>query len=42
MDLMCILGEADGFRDHFGAENKKEKKTGNNFATCQCRNVPVL
>ena len=30
---MCIIGEAGGFRDHFGAEKKKEKKTGSNVAT---------
>ena len=36
---MCITGEAGGFRDHFGDENKKEKKTGSNFATLQRRDV---
>ena len=30
---MCITGEASGFRDHFGAEKKKEKKIGNKVAT---------
>ena len=39
MDLMCIIGEAGGFRDHFGAKKKKEKKTGSNVATSQCRDV---
>ena len=36
---MCITGEAGGFWDHFGAKKKKEKKTGSNVATCQCRDV---
>ena len=35
MDLMCIIGEAGGFQDHFGVEKMKEKKTGNNVATFQ-------
>ena len=37
MDLMCITGEAGGFRDDFGAEKKKEKKTSSN--TSRCSNV---
>ena len=36
---MCITGEAGGFRDHFGAEKKKEKKTGSNVSTFQRRDV---
>ena len=36
---MCITGEAGGFRDHFGAEKKKKKKTGSTVATCQRHNV---
>ena len=36
---MCITGEAGGFRNHFGAEKKKEKKTGSNIATFQRRDV---
>ena len=36
---MCITGEAGGFRDHFGAKKKKEKKIGTNVATFQRRDV---
>ena len=36
---MCITGEAGGFWDHFGAEKKKEKKTGSNIATSQRRDI---
>ena len=36
---MCITGEVGGFRDHFGVEKKKEKKTGSNVAAFQCRDV---
>ena len=38
---MCITGEAGGFRDHFGAKKKKEKKNGSNVTTCQYRDVPI-
>ena len=38
---MFITSEAGGFRDHIGVEKKKEKKTGNNVATCQRHNVPA-
>ena len=41
LDLMCITGEAGGFRDHFEAEKKKEKKTGSNVATCQRCDIPA-
>ena len=36
---MCITCEAGGFRNHFGAEKKKEKKTGSNVATYQRHDV---
>ena len=36
---MCIIGEACGFRDHFGAKKKKDKKTGSNVVMCQRRDV---
>ena len=36
---MCIIGEAGGFRDHFGEKKKKEKKTGSNVTTSQRRDV---
>ena len=36
---MCITGEAGGFQNHFGAEKKKEKKTGSNVATFQRHDV---
>ena len=39
MELMCITSEAGGFRNHFRAEKKKEKKTGSNVATFQCHDV---
>ena len=38
---MCIIGEVGGFRDHFGAEKKKEEKTGSNVATFQRLNVAM-
>ena len=41
MDLVCITSEAGGFRDHFGVEKKKEKKTGSNVATFQCRDISM-
>ena len=39
LDLLCITGEAGGFRNHFRAEKKKENKTGSNVTTFQCRDV---
>ena len=33
--------KAGGFRDHFGAEKKKEKKIGSNVMTFQCCDVPA-
>ena len=36
---MCIIGEAGGFRDHFGEKKKKEKKPGSNVTTSQRRDV---
>ena len=39
---MCITGETGGFRDHFGAEKKKEKKNGNNIETSQHRDIWLI
>ena len=35
---MCITGEIGGFRDHFGAEKNKEKKTDSNVMTSDQQN----